>query len=70
MTHEHEVSGLVPAAVQGMMVDVAEDGAGTDTVRAVFGVDKLTQTVHDNSTVLSLALLLILLGLMDKEARG
>lgn len=70
MAHEHEVSCLVPAAVQGMMVDVAQDGAGTDTVRAVFGVDKLAQTVHDDSTILSLALLLILLGLMDREVRG
>lgn len=70
VTHEHEVSGLVPAAVQGMMVNVAEDCAGADTVCAVFGVDKLAQAVHDDGTVLSLALLLILLGLMDREVKG
>lgn len=70
VAHQHQVSGLEPAAVQGMMVDVAQDGAGADAVCAVFGVDELTQAVHDDGAVLALALLLILLRLMDKQVKG
>lgn len=49
--------------MQSVVVNVAEDGAGTDTVRAILGVDELAETVHDHSAVLPLALLLVLLGL-------
>ncbi len=70
VAHQHQVSGLEPAAVQGMMVDVAEDGAGADAVGAVFRVDELTQAVHDDGTVLALALLLILLRLRDTQVKG
>lgn len=49
--------------MQGMVIDVAENGAGTDTVGAVLGVDELAEAVHDHSAVLTLALLLILLRL-------
>lgn len=63
MTHEHEVTGLIPAAVQSMMVNVTEYGAGSDAVCAVLGIDKLAQAVHEQSTVLSLTLLLVLLRL-------
>lgn len=51
--------------MQSMVVDVAEDSAGTDTVGAILGVDELAETVHDHSAVLPLALFLVLLGLND-----
>lgn len=68
VAHEHEVTRLVPAAVQGVVVNVAQDGTGTDAVSAVLGIDELAQTVHDDSTVFSLTLLLVLLRLCGKGA--
>lgn len=67
VAHQHQVAGLVPARVQSVVVDVAEDGAGTDTVGAILGVNELAETVHDHSAVLALALLLVLLGLEGKQ---
>lgn len=61
VTHQHQVSGLVPARVQGMVVDVAEDGAGTNAVSAILGIDELAETVHNDSAVLSLTFFLVLL---------
>lgn len=49
MAHEHEVTGLVPAGVQSMMVDMAEDGTRADTVCAVLGIDVLAQSLHQHS---------------------
>lgn len=46
-----------------MVVNVAEDGAGTDTVGAIFGVDELAEAIHDHSAVLPLTLFLIMLRL-------
>lgn len=63
VAHQHQVAGLVPARVQGVVVDVAEDGAGTDAVGAILGVDELAETVHDDGAVLGLGLLLVLLRL-------
>lgn len=67
VAHQHQVTGLVPARVQSVVVDVAEDSAGTDTVGAILGVDELAETVHDNGAVLPLALLLVLLGLNSRH---
>lgn len=67
VAHQHQVTGLVPARVQSVVVDVAEDRAGTDTVGAILGVDELAETVHDNGAVLPLALLLVLLGLKSRH---
>lgn len=67
VAHQHQVTGLVPSRVQGVVVDVAEDGAGTDTVGAILGVDELAKAVHDHSAVLALALLLVLLGLNSRH---
>lgn len=67
VAHQHQVTGLVPARVQSVVVDVAEDRAGTDTVGAILGVDELAETVHDNGAVLPLALLLVLLGLNSRH---
>lgn len=53
--------------MQSVVVDVAQDGAGTDTVGAILGVDELAETVHDHSAVLPLALLLVLLGLNSRQ---
>ena len=50
--HEHQISGLKPAAVQGMVVDVTQDGARTDAVSVVLDIDVLAQTVHDQAAVL------------------
>ncbi len=47
MGHEHEVPGLVPVVVYGVVVDVAEDGPGSQPVRAVLAVDVLAQLVHN-----------------------
>lgn len=67
VAHQHQVTGLVPARVQGMVVDVAEDGAGTDAVGAILGVDELAEAVHDHGAVLALALLLVLFGLNSRH---
>lgn len=53
--------------MQSVVVNVAEDSAGTDTVSAILGVDELAETVHDHSAVLPLALLLVLLGLRSRQ---
>lgn len=63
VAHQHQVAGLVPARVQGVVVDVAEDGAGADAVGAILGVDELAEVVHEHGAVLGLALLLVLLRL-------
>lgn len=63
VAHEHEVPGLVPARVQGVVVDVAEDGTRSDAVRAVLGIDVLAQPLHQHSRVLTLVLRLVLLRL-------
>lgn len=51
-----------------MVIYVAEDSTGTDTVGAILGVDELAEAVHDHSAVLSLALLLVLLGLHNRKS--
>lgn len=61
MAHQHQVTSLIPARVQSVMVNVAEDGACTDAVSAIFGVDELAEAVHDHGAVLPLRLFLILL---------
>lgn len=66
VTHKHEVTSLVPPAVQSMVVDVTQNGAGADSVSAVLGVDELAQAVHEDRTVLSLALFLVLFRLKKK----
>ena len=52
-----------------MVVDVAEDGTGTDTVSAILRIDELAETVHDDGTVLTLALLLVLLRLKSQSIK-
>ena len=47
MAHEHEVAGLVPVVVDGVEIDVAEHGLGTEAVGRVLGVDELGELVHD-----------------------
>lgn len=63
MAHEHEVTGLIPAGVQGMMVDMAKDGTRADTVCAVLGIDVLAQSLHQHSWVLTFIFCLILVRL-------
>ncbi|KAF3855669.1 hypothetical protein F7725_016392 [Dissostichus mawsoni] len=60
VAHQHQVAGLVPAGVQRVVVDVAEDGAGTDAVGAILGVDELAETFHDHSALLALLLVLVM----------
>lgn len=52
--------------MQSMVVDVAENSTGSDTVGAILGVNKLAETVHDHCAVLSLAFLLVLLRLQTE----
>ena len=49
VAYEHEVPGLVPAGVQGMMGDMAEDGARAVSVYAVLDIDVLAQSLHQHS---------------------
>ena len=46
MAHEHEVKGLILAGVERMLVDMAEDGTGTDPVCTVLGIDVFVQSFH------------------------
>ena len=72
VAHEHQVTGLIPARVKCVVVDVAQDGTCADAVCAILSVDELAQAVHDEGTVLAFALLRILLrlGRKYKESRG
>ncbi len=45
--HEHEVPRLVPVVVDGVVVDVEEDGVGAQAVGVVLGVDHLAEAVED-----------------------
>jgi len=56
MRHQHQISSLVPAVMQRMVVDVAEDRSSPNTIRRVFGVDELAQTIHFRSRVLTVRL--------------
>lgn len=60
VAHEHQVAGLVPAVMQGMVVYVAEDGAGTDPVCSVLGVNELAESLHLDCRVFGLILSLVL----------
>ena len=54
--HQHQVPGLEPVVVDGVMVDVAQDGLGPQPIRGVLGVDVLAQTVNDLQAGLLLGL--------------
>lgn len=69
VAHKHQVTGLIPAGVQGVVVNVAEDGTGTDTVGAILGVNELAEAIHDHSAVLAVALFLVLLRLNSISKR-
>lgn len=47
MRHQHEVPGLIPVVVDGVVVDVAEDGVRPQSVGAILAVDELAHPVHD-----------------------
>ena len=44
--HEHQVTGLEPAIMHGMVVDLTQDGARAETIRGVLSIDVLAQFVH------------------------
>lgn len=69
VAHQHQVPCLVPAGMQSVVIYVAQDGAGSDAVGAILGVDELAELVHDHSAVLPLALLLVLLRLHGRKKR-
>ena len=46
MRHEHQISRLEPPVMDGMVVDVTEDGLGSKPVGRVVGVDELAKFVH------------------------
>lgn len=46
MSHEHEVTSLVPLVMEGHVVNVAQHCPGTQTVRVVPHIDVLTEAVH------------------------
>lgn len=44
--HEHQVTGLEPAIMHGMVVDLTQDGARAETISGVLSIDVLAQFVH------------------------
>jgi hypothetical protein len=50
--HEHQVSSLEPLIVNGVVVDVTQDGLGSKPVGRVLRVDELAKLVHDLQTCL------------------
>ena len=70
MRHEHQISGLEPSVVNGMVVDVTEDGLGSKPVRRVIGIDKLAQFVHQLDARLLLSGNFTLLKKAKKSTRG
>ena len=46
MTHEHEIAGLVPTIMNGMMVDVTQHGSGSDPGGWGLGTDYGTETKY------------------------
>ncbi len=46
MRHEHEIPGLEPIVVNGVVINVAEDGMSPQAVSGVLGIDKLAQPIH------------------------
>ena len=52
MRHQHEVTSLEPVVMQGMMIDVAQHGPRTQTIRLILGVHVLAQTFHHVHTCL------------------
>lgn len=70
VTHKHEIASLIPAAVQSVVIDVAENSTCADTVSAVLSVDELAQAVHDDGAVLSFTLFLVLLRLREGGGEG
>lgn len=70
VAHQHQVPCLVPAGMQSVVIYVAQDGAGSDAVGAILGVDELAELVHDHSAVLPLALLLVLLRLHGRQKQS
>lgn len=50
MRHQHEVSGLEPVVVNGMMIDVTQNSLCPEAISGIIGVDELAQSVHDLET--------------------
>lgn len=46
MRHQHQIPGLKPLVMDGVVVDVAQDGLGSKPVRGVICVDELAHLVH------------------------
>lgn len=44
--HEHQVTGLEPAIMHGMVVDLTQDGTRAETISGVLSIDVLAQFVH------------------------
>ena len=46
MRHQHQISGLKPLVMNGMVVNVTEDGLSSQPVCRVVSVDVLAKLVH------------------------
>ena len=54
MTHEHEIAGLVPTIMNGMMVDVTQHGSGSDPEGGrVQIMAQETKYIHDCTCILT-----------------
>lgn len=67
VTHKHEVTSLVPAAVQCVVVYVTQYSTCADAVGAVLSVDELAQAVHEDGAVHPFTLFLVLLRLRGED---
>lgn len=65
MGHEYEIACLEPAVVQGVVIDVAQDGFSAQTVGRVVRVDELAQTVDRLGTLLLVALVVLVVHVFD-----
>ena len=66
--HQHQVPGGEPVVVDGLVVDVAEDGPGPQPVRVVLAVDVLAQPIYQVSAGLLAGLALAILFVDDLKS--
>lgn len=67
VAHEHQVTGLVPAIMQGMVINMAENGTGADPVCPILGVDEFAKALHQHCRIFPLVFCLVLFGLKQAE---
>ena len=46
MRHEHQISGLIPIVVNGMVVNVTQNCSSTQTIRCILGINEFAHLAH------------------------